>query len=87
MVLAQYNFSTFGCFADGYVYVPRCWAVPGEPAIPWRAWKAYFMQSDPNRADPNAVKHTAVASCFNRGFNCQCTSWLRPRLSLRSCRC
>eukprot|EP01046_Picozoa_sp_COSAG06_P050826 COSAG06_NODE_8146_length_2258_cov_3.695229_2_plen_524_part_00 len=41
-ILRGFNFSVHGCFADNYVYVPRCWAVPEDGAVPWKAWRAYF---------------------------------------------
>ena len=58
-ILNGYNFSVFGCFAD-YTYVPRCWAAPNDPPIPWKAWRAYFTGPDQPLNDTHGV-HNCTA--------------------------
>ena len=58
-ILSGYNFSVFGCFAD-YTYVPRCWASPNDPPIPWQAWRAYFTGPDQPLNDTHGV-HNCTA--------------------------
>ena len=58
-IISGYNFSLTGCFED-YVYVPRCWAIPHQPEIPWKAWRAYFASPTEQLNDTHGVHNCTL---------------------------
>lgn len=58
-IIGGYNFALNGCF-DDYVYIPRCWAIPHQPEVPWKAWRAYFVSPTEHLNDTHGVHNCTL---------------------------